>query len=596
MTPSCRFPLLAGGTEWTRGAVSLGKRGNRQEGGNCKLCPCDWYNWGVGSRKFAPVQGRTTGCAGVPASSQVVPLPRGFFSPVLGVGVSLIGMGKMAGDTIAAVATPPGEGGIGIIRVSGPQAFPIAERIFRRARAAQHPLASHRLYFGTIRDPETGEVLDHALLLTFRAPHSYTGEDVVEFSCHGSPLLLRRVLQLIWREGARPAQPGEFTQRAFLNGKLDLAQAEAVADLIRARTESQLRAALYLHEGALSRTIRQLSDPLLALLAQVEATIDFSEEIGELDRDAFATLLSELQTQLEQLLMRARSGRLLREGVRVAIVGRPNVGKSSLLNALLGEERAIVTPIPGTTRDLIEEAFQIQGVPIVVLDTAGLRENPDPVEQLGIERTRRAVEHADLLLVVCDLSEGLTEADCALLATLPTDKPRILVWNKADLVPFAHLLQVSPTSGENRLGTGLPSEDKNSSSGSPCLQGEPTGGGLQKPAERGSLKEGGFDITVRVSALTGEGLPTLCEAILDAVNLTGVGEESLLLAHERHVRAVETARQHLISALEATRAGLPLEVLAVDLRGAWLALGEITGETVDEQLVNRIFRDFCIGK
>jgi len=484
----------------------------------------------------------------------------------------LIGMGKMAGDTIAAVATPPGEGGIGIIRVSGPQAFPIAERIFRRARASQHPLASHRLYFGTIRDPETGEVLDRALLLTFRAPHSYTGEDVVEFSCHGSPLLLRRVLQLIWREGARPAQPGEFTQRAFLNGKLDLAQAEAVADLIRARTESQLRAALYLHEGALSRTVRQLSDTLLALLAQVEATIDFSEEIGELDRDAFATQLSELQTQLEQLLMRARSGRLLREGVRVAIVGRPNVGKSSLLNALLGEDRAIVTPIPGTTRDLIEEAFQIQGVPIVVLDTAGLRECPDPVEQIGIERTHRAIEHADLLLMVCDLSEGLTEADRAILATLPADKPRILVWNKADLVPFAPLPQVPPTSGGNQATV--------------------------PPADRGNLKEGVSKnaIAVRVSALTGEGLPALCEAILEAVNLTGVGEESLLLTHERHVQAVETARQHLISALEATRAGLPLEVLAVDLRGAWFALGEITGETVDEQLVNRIFRDFCIGK
>ncbi len=491
---------------------------------------------------------------------------------MLGVGVSLIGMGKMAGDTIAAVATPPGEGGIGIIRVSGPQAFPIAERIFQRARAPQHPLESHRIYFGAIRDPQTGEVLDRALLLTFRAPHSYTGEDVVEFSCHGSPLLLRRVLQLIWREGARPAQPGEFTQRAFLNGKLDLAQAEAVADLIRARTESQLRAALYLHEGALSRTVRQLSDTLLALLAQVEATIDFSEEIGELDRDAFATQLSELQTQLEQLLLRARSGRLLREGVRVAIVGRPNVGKSSLLNALLGEERAIVTPIPGTTRDLIEEAFQIQGVPIVVLDTAGLREGPDPVEQIGIERTHRAIEHADLLLVVCDLSEGLTEADRAILATLPADKPRILVWNKADLVPFAPLPQVPPTSGGNRLGMSLPSEHEDSSRGNHCLQ------------------------AVRVSALTGEGLPALCEAILEAVNLTGVGEESLLLTHERHVQAVETARQHLISALEATRAGLPLEVLAVDLRGAWFALGEITGETVDEQLVNRIFRDFCIGK
>ncbi len=459
-------------------------------------------------------------------------------------------------ETIAAVATPPGEGGIGIVRVSGPLAFPIAERVFQRARAT--PLESHRIYFGTIRDPQTGEVLDRALLLTFRAPHSYTGEDVVEFSCHGSPLLLQRVLVLLWREGARPAQPGEFTQRAFLNGKLDLAQAEAVADLIRARTESQLRAALYLHEGALSRTVRQLSEELLALLAEVEATIDFSEEIGELDRASFADKLKGLIERLTALLQRAQAGRLLREGVRVAIIGRPNVGKSSLLNALLGEDRAIVTPIPGTTRDLIEEAFQIKGVPIVVLDTAGLRANPDPVEQIGIERTRRAIEHADLLLVVLDLSEGLTDADRALLAQLPTDKPRILVWNKADLVPNS---QLPPFPGGEKEGVS-------------------------------SLE----DVTVRVSALTGEGLTALCEAILQQVNLSGIGEESLLLTHQRHVHAVEEAHAHLQSALQATCANLPLDLLAIDLRSAWLALGQITGETVDDALIERIFRDFCIGK
>ncbi len=455
-------------------------------------------------------------------------------------------MGQVSGDTIAAVATPPGEGGIGIVRVSGPLAFTLAERIFRQARPT--PLESHRIYFGALCDPDTGEVLDRALLLTFRAPHSYTGEDVVELSCHGSPLLLRRVLSLLWRLGARPAQPGEFTQRAFLNGKLDLAQAEAVADLIRARTESQLRAALYLHEGKLSRAIRQLNDQLLALLAEVEATIDFSEEIGELDRESSAQRLQSLLDQLGQLLRTAQSGRLLREGVRVAIIGRPNVGKSSLLNALLGEDRAIVTPIPGTTRDLIEEAFQIQGIPIVVLDTAGLRENPDPVEQMGIERTHRAMEHADLLLVVFDVSEGLTADDCALLRRLPMNKPHIIVWNKADLVAES---VVPPPVGE---------------------------------------------VAVKVSALTGAGLDRLCTAILERMNLTGVGEESLLLTHQRHVQAVEDACRHLESALQATLAELPADLLAVDLRAAWQALGEITGESVDEALIQRIFQDFCIGK
>lgn len=449
-------------------------------------------------------------------------------------------------DTIASIATPPGEGGIGIVRISGAKAFPIAERLFRARNAP--PFESHRIYFGAIYDPATGEMLDRCLLLPYRAPHSYTGEDVVEFSCHGSPYLLRRVLEVVWREGARPAEPGEFTQRAFLNGKLDLAQAEAVADLIRARTDAQHRAALALHEGRLSREVHALAESLLGLLATVEAHIDFSEEIGELNPASLIPQVEALTQQLDQLLAQAHRGRLIREGVRVAIVGRPNVGKSSLLNALLGEERAIVTPIPGTTRDVIQESFQIKGVLFVVADTAGLRESADIVERLGMERTHKAIQQADLILLVADASAGWSESDERLRQSLPPETPRLLVWNKIDLIASA-----------------------------------------QRPSLEGERQ-------VWVSALTGQGVDALQDALLEAVGLTGVGEETLTLTHLRHIESVRAARENLQQARASLEAGMPPDIVAVDLRAAWLALGAITGETVDEALVARIFRDFCIGK
>jgi tRNA modification GTPase len=455
----------------------------------------------------------------------------------------------MRTDTIAAIATPPGEGGIGIVRVSGSAAFPIAERLFRR-RGGSKPLQSHRAYFGVIVDPAAGETLDRALLLPFRAPRSYTGEDVAEFHCHGSPYLLRRVLELVWREGARPAEPGEFTLRAFLNGKLDLAQAEAVADLIRARSEAQLRSALALHEGRLSQQVHALSDDLLRLLATVEAHIDFSEELGELDPHTLIPDLQSLLQRLDALLQGARAGRILREGARVAIVGRPNVGKSSLLNALLGEERAITTEIPGTTRDTLEESLIVGGAPIVILDTAGLRESADVVEQMGVERARRAAERADLILFVYDLTAPDWDADRALLQTLPADTPKLLVGNKVD--------------------TARP--------------------------EQVQRAQSIFSNTVLISALTGAGLEMLQEAILTALEVQRIGEETPTLTHQRHIQAVADAKRTLEQTREALRQGYPPDLIAVDLRTAWLALGAITGETADETLVQRIFRDFCIGK
>jgi tRNA modification GTPase len=455
----------------------------------------------------------------------------------------------MRTDTIAAIATPPGEGGIGIVRVSGSAAFPIAERLFRR-HGGSKPLQSHRAYFGVIVDPATGETLDRALLLPFRAPRSYTGEDVAEFHCHGSPYLLRRVLELVWREGARPAEPGEFTLRAFLNGKLDLAQAEAVADLICARSEAQLRSALALHEGRLSHQVHALGDELLRLLATVEAHIDFSEELGELDPHALIPDLQYLLQRLDALLQGARAGRILREGARVAIVGRPNVGKSSLLNALLGEERAITTDIPGTTRDTLEESLIIGGVPLVILDTAGLRESADVVEQIGIERARRAAERADLILFVYDLTAPDWDADRALLETLPAHAPKLLVGNKMDAADPAQVQRACSV----------------------------------------------FPDSVLISALTGAGLDALQEAILTALEVQRIGEETLTLTHQRHIQAVADAKRALEHARDALQHGYSPDLIAVDLRAAWLALGAITGETADETLVQRIFRDFCIGK
>jgi tRNA modification GTPase len=452
-------------------------------------------------------------------------------------------------ETISAVATPPGEGALGIVRISGSEAFAIAGRLFKTRR--HKPFESHRIYFGQLIDPAAnGEAIDHALLLTFRAPHSYTGEDVIEFSCHGGSAILQRVLQLTWQYGARPAMPGEFTQRAFLNGKMDLAQAEAVADLIHARTHAQHRAALALHEGMLSKQVRSLADSSLSLLAQVEAVIDFSEEIGELDFSHTAQEIQGVLRETQSLIRQAQAGRMLREGVRLAIIGRPNVGKSSLLNRLVGEERAIVTEIPGTTRDVIEEGFSLHGVPVVVMDTAGVRESGDLVEQIGIERARKAIEQADVLVVVLSAPEGITEEDEALLQTLP-EKPCLIVWNKIDLSDASEYSDLSTL---------------------PALP------------------------TVPISALTGQGIDQLKEALAEQLQLNAVSTESLLITHARHANALQEAAHHLEHALETIDARLPADFLSIDLRGAWQAFGQITGETVSEAIIERIFRDFCIGK
>jgi tRNA modification GTPase len=454
-------------------------------------------------------------------------------------------------DTICAVATPPGEGGIGIVRVSGPAAFDVADRLFHTAAGPLSSLQSHTIHYGRVREPETGEVVDDALLLLFRAPRSYTGEDVVELSCHGGPVTLGRVLRLCLEAGARHAEPGEFTRRAFLNGRMDLAQAEAVCDQINARTEAAQRLAVRQREGGLSRRVQSLRHEAVGALAAVEVTIDFSDEVGDLDYPAMRERLARLAADVDALAATAGQGRIYREGIRLAIIGRPNVGKSSLLNALLREERAIVTPIAGTTRDVIEETANIRGIPITAIDTAGLRDTEDVVERIGVERARASAETAALLLFVVDATAGLTAEDARIVEEI-AGRAAIRVINKVD-------------------------------------------GAAPEAVER-LREELGAGEVVAVSAVTGENLGGLEEAIATAVLGGGAEAEGVVVTSARHQHALEEAAESLRRAEATAAEGLPPDFISIDLRAAVDALGRITGETAGEEVIHRIFHDFCVGK
>jgi tRNA modification GTPase len=457
-------------------------------------------------------------------------------------------------DTIAAISTPIGEGGIGIVRMSGPEALAILQKLFVKGKPTnlQSPISNiqspNYLHYGHIVDPETSEVIDEVLVSYMKAPRTYTRQDVAEINCHGGIAPLRRILEFCLRRGARLASPGEFTLRAFVNGRIDLAQAEAVLDIVRAKTEAGLRVAVGQLEGRLSDQVRALRAQLIDVLAYLEATIDFEEdEIPERD---IAPDLEGVRRQLEKLLAQADRGIIYRQGIRTAIVGRPNVGKSSLLNALLRTSRAIVTPIPGTTRDTLEETLNLQGIPLVLVDTAGIvAKTEDVIEQLGIERSRRALAQADLALLVIDRSEPLTEADRQ-IAGLAAGKTAILVVNKIDL----------PQAG--------------------C----------------------GFDIMpgatrVEISALTGEGLEELEEAIVEVVFSGQVlASDEPLVSSPRHKDILKRALDHVVSAQDAHAQGMPADFVAIDLTSAVNALGEITGETATEDLLETIFSEFCVGK
>jgi tRNA modification GTPase len=454
----------------------------------------------------------------------------------------------MLNDTIAAIATPIGEGGLAVVRLSGARAFAIADACFQpagKSSLAVSAAPTHTIQFGKIT--RHGQVIDEVLLAVLRAPRTFTREDTVEISCHGGLLPAKLVLDTLLENGARLAEPGEFTRRAFLNGRIDLAQAEAVADLIHSRTELALAAANEQLAGKLSQRINRLRDDLMHTLAHVEAHIDFPDE--DIAPDTKSQLLRRLENGvafMDELLNTAGEGQLLRRGIRAAIIGRPNAGKSSLLNQLLGHERAIVSHIPGTTRDTIEETANIRGLPVVFIDTAGLRESQDEIEREGIRRSRRSLAGAELILHVLDASEPLSAADASYLAEFAAKK-RILVRNKADLP----------------VKLALPAESK----------------------------------VVDVCCLNGQGIEALKDAIKSLVWAGEINAEMLQVAiNSRHQDALHRARAATQAAAGALRADATLELVAMELRIAANAVGEIVGKTTTEDLLDSIFSTFCIGK
>ncbi len=446
-------------------------------------------------------------------------------------------------DTIAAVATPPGRGGVGIVRISGPAVPEIARTLLGRLPEPRHA------EFHRFRDAG-GQVIDEGLALYFPAPRSFTGEDVLELHGHGGPVVMDLLLQRVLALGARAARPGEFSERAFLNGKLDLAQAEAIADLIDSGTAQAARAALRSLEGEFSHRIQALVEALIELRVYVEAAIDFpEEEVDFLAEPEVGQRLTALEQAFDAVQGAARQGRLLREGMTLVIAGRPNAGKSSLLNALAGRESAIVTEIPGTTRDLLREHVQIDGMPLHLIDTAGLRETADVVEREGVKRAWAEIERADRILLVIDDREGLAEEDRGILARLPEGVPVTLVYNKIDLTGRSP----GPAEGED-----------------------------DRPA-------------LGLSARTGAGLDALREHLKAVMGYAGA-EEDGFIARRRHLDALARARAHLDAGREALRSQRAGELLAEELRLAQQALGEITGEFTPDDLLGRIFSTFCIGK
>jgi len=459
-----------------------------------------------------------------------------------------------AADTIVAISTPPGEAGIGIVRLSGPDAETIARRLFR-PRHPRRRWPSHRLYLGHIHDPQGG-VIDEVLLSLMRAPHTYTREDVVEINCHSGYGVLRRILDLALAAGARLARPGEFTLRAYLAGRLDLTQAEAVLEVIRARTDTHLQVAAAHLQGGLGRRLRQARRDLLDLLARVEAALDFPEETGDLPPASLLAGLDSLQDPLETLADTYEAGRLLREGLLVVIAGRPNVGKSSLLNRLLDMERAIVTEIPGTTRDLVEEAVTLGGVVVRFSDTAGLRPAQDRLEELSIARARERMQQADLVLYLVDGSAPLTPEDQDSLAAL-AGRRGLAVINKIDLPP------------------GLSETELSQSTPWPLIT---------------------------ISAKTGQGIETLQAEIVTQVLGGGLkvqGEIITQARHHQHLRqclAYLRQARELLGPVEKSHQEPPWELVALELAAAVHELGEITGEDVGEAILDRIFGEFCLGK
>ena len=451
-------------------------------------------------------------------------------------------------DTIAAISTPLGEGAIGIVRLSGTDSFAIAQRIFKGKDLAS--VASHTLNYGHIVDPDKNEILDEVMVGAMRSPKTFTREDIIEINTHGGIAVTNEILQLVIREGARLAEPGEFTKRAFLNGRVDLTQAEAVMDIIRAKTDKAMNIAVKQLDGSLSDLINNTRQEILNTLAQVEVNIDYPEydDVEEATTEIIREKTSEFEALLTNLLKTARRGKILREGISTAIIGRPNVGKSSLLNNLLREEKAIVTDIEGTTRDVIEEYVNINGVPLKLVDTAGIRETEDIVEQIGVERSKKALKEADLVLLVLNASEPLTDQDRQLLE-ISQDSNRIILLNKVDLPEKIEIDQLP----EDHIKISV-------------------------------LKNQNIDqIEDRINALFFE-------------NAGLVEQDATYLSNARHISLIEKAVESLQAVNEGLALGMPVDLLQVDLTRTWEILGDITGDAAPDELITQLFSQFCLGK
>ena len=455
-------------------------------------------------------------------------------------------------DTITAIATPMGVGGIGIIRVSGPLSEEITHLLFKSRKQVDN-LMTHHLYHGDIISPKTGAILDEVMITLMRKPHSYTGEDTLEINCHGGPLILQAVLSEIIKAGARPAESGEFTRRAFLNNRLDLSQAEAVADLIMAKTERGLEVAVSHLKGELAKKIDSLRTSLIDVLAILETSIDFSEEDVDIERNSeIAGTIQAVVDELHTILMTYERGKIYRHGISAVITGKPNVGKSSLLNRLLGEKRAIVTPVPGTTRDFIEEFIVIRGIPVRLTDTAGIRHPENIIEQEGIALVRERLSMADVVIIVLDGSDTLTKEDIEVIEENRTRKAALVI-NKMDLPRVINIEKIHQLV--------------------PDLH------------------------PLWISAKYGDGIPALKEAIYTlAMEQHENRQATVMITNIRHKTAIEKAAVLLSQARDSIAGGLSPELPALDIREALDSLGEIVGKTVNEEILGRIFSTFCIGK
>lgn len=458
-------------------------------------------------------------------------------------------------DTIAAISTPMGEGAIAIVRLSGDQAIVIADKTFKGVAGKRIiDVPSHTIHYGHLVDPLSGEVIEEVMVSVMKGPKTFTKENVVEINCHGGIVSVNRVLQLILNNGARLAEPGEFTKRAFLNGRIDLSQAEAVMDLIRAKTDRAMNVALGQMEGRLSKLINKLRQEILETLAHVEVNIDYPEydDVEEMTHKLLLEKASYVREEIRKLLQTSQQGKILREGLSTVIVGRPNVGKSSLLNSLVHENKAIVTDIPGTTRDVIEEYVNVRGVPLRLLDTAGIRETEDIVERIGVERSRQVLKEADLLLLVLSYSDKLTVEDENIFKAVE-GMDVIVIVNKTDLPKQIDMKRVQELSSGHQIVTTSLLEDR-----------------------------GVDELEVAISSLFFEGS-------LESGDMTYV-------SNNRHIALLNQALKSIEEAIDGVESGTPIDIVQIDFTRTWELLGEVIGESVHESLIDQLFSQFCLGK